>query len=146
MPVTRVATTPTWLLSRANTRAQALLAGAFAAFGLRPLQYRALAALEEYGELGQADLGRQLTMDRKDVSVAVDLLVDRRLVERRADPADRRRAIVALTSEGRDLLPRLHAALDAAQEAVVAPLTQREANDLSRLLSKLAGDAADQTS
>ena len=95
------------------------------------------------GELSQAELGRHLTMDRKDVSVAVDLLGERRLVERRADPKDRRRAIVALTSEGRALLPRLHAALGAAQEAVVAPLTAREAAELTKLLAKLgAGDPA----
>jgi DNA-binding MarR family transcriptional regulator len=143
MSLTRVSTTPTWLLGRANARAQGLLAAAFDPFGLRPLQYRALAALEEHGELSQAELGRRLTMDRKDVSVAVDLLGERRLVERRADPKDRRRTIVALTNEGRALLPRLHAALGAAQEAVVAPLTAREAAELTKLLAKLgAGDPA----
>lgn len=139
MPVTRVTATPTWLLSRANARAQALLADAFAVFDLRPVHYRALAALDEHGELSQVELGRHLALDRKDVALAVDLLDDRHLVERRPDPDDRRRNIVALASAGRDLLPRLHAALDSAQDAVTAPLTGREATELRRILAKLAG-------
>ena len=139
MPVTRVAATPTWLLSRANARAQSLLADAFAVFDLRPLHYRVLAALDEHGELSQADLGRHLALDRKDVAVAVDLLAERRLAERRPDPGDRRRNIVALAPDGRELLPALHAALDGGQEAVTAPLTAGEATELRRILAKLAG-------
>lgn len=138
MSVSRVADATTWLLSRANARAQALLAEAFGRFELRPAQYRMLAALEEHGEVSQAGLGRLLALDRKDVAVAVDALGDRGLVDRRPDPADRRRNIVALSARGRQLLPELHATLDTVQEQVVAPLTPEESARLRELLSRLA--------
>ncbi|MFT4082706.1 MAG: MarR family winged helix-turn-helix transcriptional regulator [Nocardioides sp.] len=138
MPVSRVIATPTWLLGRANARAQLLLARAFSEFGLRPVHYRTLAALEEHGELSQVELGRHLALDRKDVALTVDFLADRSLVDRRPDPSDRRRNIVALSDPGRDLLPRLHLTLDAVQHEVLAPLTDREAARLMTILPKLA--------
>jgi DNA-binding MarR family transcriptional regulator len=142
MPVSRLADAPTWLLSRANLRAQGLLAGTLAEHELRPVHYRAMAALEEHGAMSQADLGRHLTLDRKDVTTAVDLLAGRGLVGRTPDEADRRRNVVDLTSAGRELLPRLHAALDEVQHQVLAPLSAREADLLTALLRKLGPDTA----
>lgn len=129
---------PSWLLSRANARAQRILYSAFAEFDLRPMHYRALAALEEHSDLSQAELGRQLALDRKDVAVAVDLLSERDLVRRRPDPADGRRNIVSLTDSGRQLLPRLDRVLDAVQQELVAPLSAEETEVLLGLLARLA--------
>lgn len=137
MPVTRVTSATTWLLGRANARAQRLLAEGFAAFGLRPLHYRALAALDEHGELSQAELGRHLALDRKDVTVALDSLAQRGLVERTPDAGDRRRNVVALTDAGRELLPQLDHALQSVQARVLEPLTGREASQLRATLAKL---------
>src|SRR6185312_3201657 len=73
-----------------------------------PLEARAdfavLAALEEYGELSQADLGRRLGLDRNNVNGIVTRLESGRLIERRIDPADRRRNIVGLNSSGKQRL------------------------------------------
>jgi DNA-binding MarR family transcriptional regulator len=143
MPVSRVADLPTWMLSRANARAQGLLYEAFAEVGLRPVHYRAMAALDEHGDLSQAELGRHLGLDRKDVAVAVDFLSGRDLISRSPDPADARRKIVALTDAGRGLLPALNRALAEVQRQVLAPLSAREAKDLLRLLAKLGGTSAD---
>jgi DNA-binding MarR family transcriptional regulator len=137
MPVTRVTSATTWLLGHANARAQRLLADGFAAFGLRPLHYRALAALDEHGELSQAELGRHLSLDRKDVTVALDSLAQRGLVERTPDATDRRRNVVALTDAGRELLPQLDRALESVQARVLAPFTEREAGQLRAMLAKL---------
>jgi len=127
----------TWLLSRANSRAQRLLAEGFAEFGLRPLHYRALAALAEHGQLSQAELGRHLALDRKDVALAVDALAERELVDRSVDPVDRRRNVVALTDKARELLPQLDRTLHEVQERVLAPLTTAEKSQLRATLAKL---------
>lgn len=125
------------MLSRANARAQRILQDAFANMGLRPVHYRAIAALDEHGELSQAQLGRHLRLDRKDVAVAVDFLCSRDLVSRSPDPSDGRRNIIALTDAGTRLLPQLDRRLGEVQDQVLAPLSAREAKTLLSLLAKL---------
>lgn len=144
MPVTRILNLPTWLLARATARAYAILQRTFAEFGLRSLHYRTMAALDEHGALSQAELGRHLELDRKDVTVALALLDDRGLIRREGDPTDGRRKIVTLTRSGRDLLPSLEKALTRAQDEVLAPLSPAERETLRDLLTKLdpaPGDA-----
>jgi DNA-binding MarR family transcriptional regulator len=138
MPLERVAGRPTWLLSRANLRAQDLLAQAFAAEGLRGYHFRLLAALDQYGPSSQANLGRHTGIDRSDVVAVLDDLVDRRFARRQPDPADGRRNVVTITKGGRAILERLDAALDDVQAAVLEPLTPKEGATLVRLLAKLA--------
>lgn len=133
----RVVDQPSWLLSRANVRAQSLLAAAFAAEGIRGYQFRLLAAIEEFGPSSQADLGRHTGIDRSDVVAALDDLVDRRLAERRQDEADRRRNVVTLTRGGRAMLKRLDAALADVQESVLEPLPEKDRKVLLGFLRQL---------
>src|SRR3979409_1623078 len=104
MALERVANRPTWLLGRANARAQALLAVAFAEQGLRGYHFRLLAALDQYGPGSQAELGRNTGIDRSDVVAALNELVDGGLARRGPDPADGRRNIVSITRRGRATL------------------------------------------
>ena len=133
----RVAARPTWLLSRANARAQGVLADAFGAEGVRGYHFRLLAALDQYGPASQADLGRHTGIDRSDVVAAVNELVERGLARREHDHADRRRNVITLTMRGADTLDRLDAVLDDVQNTVLAPLTSRERETLVRLLARL---------
>jgi len=137
MPLDRVAGRPTWLLSRANLRAQALLADTFAAEGLRGYHFRLLAALDQYGPSSQADLGRNTGIDRSDVVAALNELVDGGLARRQPDPADARRNVVTITKRGRSTLERLDGALDGVQEEMLESLSPSERTTLVRLLAKL---------
>ena len=137
MPLERVAGRPTWLLSRANIRAQELLGQAFAAEGLRGYHFRLLAALDQYGPSSQADLGRHTGIDRSDVVAALNELVDGGLARREPDPADGRRNVVTITRRGRSTLDRVDAALDDVQAAVLAPLPPKERAAFVRMLAKL---------
>jgi DNA-binding MarR family transcriptional regulator len=136
-PLERVAGRPTWLLSRANARSQALLAAGFAAEGFRGYHYRLLAALDQYGPGSQADLGRHTGIDRSDVVAALNELADGGFIQRDPDPADRRRNLVSITRRGRRALDRLDTVLDGVQEAVLEPLTPNERATLVRLLTRL---------
>jgi MarR family transcriptional regulator, lower aerobic nicotinate degradation pathway regulator len=133
----RVAGRPTWLLSRANIRAQALLADAFAEEGMRGYHFRLLAALDQYGPKSQAELGRSTGIDRSDVVAALNQLVDRGLARREHDPTDGRRNIVTITKRGRSTLERLDGVLDRVQAEVLEPLTPNERATLVRLLARL---------
>jgi DNA-binding MarR family transcriptional regulator len=59
------------------------------------------------------------------------------LVARVRDQQDRRRNVVTLTPAGQTALARLDERIDAAQEALLEPLTAAERQELSRLLQKL---------
>jgi DNA-binding MarR family transcriptional regulator len=133
----RVDGRPTWMLSRANARAQALLADAFASEGVRGYHFRLLAALDQYGPSSQAEVGRYTGIDRSDVVAILNDLLDRRLVRRKSDPVDRRRNIVMITSHGARILERLDDRVGQVQEKLLAPLDTSDRAMLIRLLSKL---------
>jgi DNA-binding MarR family transcriptional regulator len=135
----RVKERPTWLLSRAFARSSALLAAGFEAHGdgLRGYHYRLLAALEQWGPASQADLGRDTSIDRSDVTAALNELESRRYVERKVDPGHKRRNIVTLTPQGASALFKLDAVLEEIQEAVLAPLNEMQRRQFISLLSRL---------
>jgi long-chain acyl-CoA synthetase len=66
-------------------------------------QYRVLALLGE-GSTASSVLARRLAVSPPSVTAVVDGLVGRGLVERRADPEDRRRLTLLLTRDGKRLL------------------------------------------
>jgi DNA-binding MarR family transcriptional regulator len=141
-PLHRVAGRPTWLLSQANARAQALLADAFATEEIRGYHFRLLAALDQYGPSSQADLGRYTGIDRSDVVAALNDLVDRGFARREPDRTDARRNVVTVTRRGRSTLERVDALLDEVQNAALAPLTPSERTQFVRLLAKVASQEA----
>lgn len=133
----RVSRQPTWLLSRANARAQQILQDAFRREGVRGYHFRLLAALDELGPASQADLGRRTGIDRSDVVATVNDLVASGRVDRTRDADDRRRNAIAITTRGLETLRELDAVLADVQDVVLEPLTDRERSSLVRLLRKL---------
>ena len=127
----------TWLISQVAARSHGLLTERLAAAGARGYHYRLLAALAEFGPSSQASLGRRTRMDRSDVVAAVGELAAEGLVERAADPADRRRNVVTLTPRGTVRLERLDQVLAAVQDELLAPLSGAERAELARLLTRL---------
>jgi len=138
--LSRLRDRPTWLIGSTYARSRALLHDGFAASGtgLRTYHYRLLAALEESGPIGQADLGRNTNVDRSDVVTALDELGRRGLVRRTVDPGNGRRNIVTITPMGREQLRSLDDMIDRVQERVLEPLSPNERRQLLKLLRKLA--------
>jgi DNA-binding MarR family transcriptional regulator len=136
-PLRRVAGRPTWLLSRANARSQALVGAAFEHEGVRGYHYRLLAALDEHGPSSQAELGRQTWIDRSDVVNTLHELVADGLARRQPDRSDRRRNVVTITARGVKALERLDAVLAEVQDELLAPLAPAERETFVRLLAKL---------
>jgi DNA-binding MarR family transcriptional regulator len=131
---------PTWLISRTYSRSHGLLNDGFAASGagLRSYHYRLLAALDEWGPVGQADLGRGTSVDRSDVVTVLAELERLGLIERTVNPSNRRRNIVSITPAGSKQLRALDHVVDEIQEQVLAPLSPTERRQLTKLLRKLA--------
>ncbi|MFI5916849.1 MarR family winged helix-turn-helix transcriptional regulator [Dactylosporangium sp. NPDC051541] len=128
---------PSWLITQTAGHAHRLVGDGFAAAGARGYHYRLLATLDEAGPASQADLGRGSGIHLSDMVAAINELAEQGLVERAPDPADRRRNIITLTPAGSAQLRRLERQLAATQEALLAPLSPAEREQLAGLLSRL---------
>ena len=84
------------------------------------------------------DLGRGTSLDRSDVVAVLGELERFGLVERTVNPDNRRRNIVSITPAGGRQLRALDHVVNEIQERVLAPLSQDERRELTKLLRKLA--------
>jgi DNA-binding MarR family transcriptional regulator len=136
-PPDRIRRLPSWLTGRVAETAARLVAGALAAEGLRRQHFVVLSALAERGAASQAALGRRLLIDRSDMHALLSDLELEGRVARVRDPNDRRRMLVELTPAGARTLKRLDGRIQAAQEALLAPLSSADRRELQRLLARL---------
>ena len=125
-----------FVLRKANQRHLAIFSARIG--DLTPPQFAALAKLKEIGETSQNQLGSLIAMDAATVKGVIDRLRARGLVEIGKDGTDKRRLLVSLTAEGRDLIERMVPAAVAITGETLAPLTRREATTLLRLLGRIA--------
>jgi DNA-binding MarR family transcriptional regulator len=132
---------PSWLLTQTAAHAGRLVTERFAEIGARGYHYRLLGQLLA-GPASQADLGRRTGIHFSDVVAALNELAEGGYLERRPDPADRRRNVVTITAAGRRRLTQLAATAAAIQEELLAPLTAAERTELVRLLTLLRAGAA----
>lgn len=82
------------------------------------------------------EIAESLYCDASYVTDMVDRLQERRLIERQADPSDRRVKLLALTSEGEALRERALGLLHAPPEGFES-LDAEEAEQLARLLARV---------
>jgi len=106
--------------------------------------FAVLAALEEYGALSQAELGRRLGLDRNDVNGVINRLAAAGGLERATDPTDRRRNVITMTPAGVGQLEELLAQADAVQRELLQGLDHDEQRQLRSLLAKVLASHAPQ--
>ncbi|MEV0579816.1 MarR family transcriptional regulator [Streptomyces sp. NBC_01463] len=133
----RIQSLPSWLVGRVAARARGLVADALAAEGLKLMHHAVLAATAEYGPVAQAELGRRLAVDPKDMVGILNDLQQAGLVLRTPDPVDRRKNAITVTPEGMAALTRCAALAEAANAELLAPLTPEEQNQLMALLARV---------
>jgi DNA-binding MarR family transcriptional regulator len=100
---------------------------------------RALLHLTE-GPLSLGKLAEAVKVDPPYATLIVDTLEERGFVERRPDPADRRRKLVAVTPAGEEAAARVRQIMRDPPPGF-ATLTSDELADLEKLLRRAAGDA-----
>lgn len=119
---------------------------AFTASDLEPWEFDVLAALRRAGapyQLSPKDLLQQTLVSSGTMTNRIDRLVDRRLVERRADPHDGRGVLVVMTETGRQQVDAAITVLVADEAEMLAGLSRADQERLSALLRKLSLDFDD---
>src|SRR3954470_2872651 len=136
----RLLAQPAYVLSLLGRAARAGAIDAIAAQGLRLGHMAVLAALEDFGPSAQRVLGARLRQDPSDVLRLLDDLQAKSYITRAPEPHARRRHRVTITVKGRRALARVERAIAAEQDALLAPLSERERAQLHRLARRaLAG-------
>ena len=104
--------------------------------------FAVLEALLHKGPLPVNEIGRKVLLTSGSITVAVDRLETKGLVERRASSTDRRARIVHLTKEGRKLITRAYAEHATDMERLAAAsLTTAQRDTLIRLLKRIGYEA-----
>jgi DNA-binding MarR family transcriptional regulator len=90
------------------------------------------------GPMSLSELAEAVRVDAPYATLIVDNLEERGLVERRPDPADRRRKLVALTPGGKDAAQRV-LRIKREPPPGFAALTAAELDTLEKLVRRVAG-------
>ncbi|MEV7073953.1 MarR family transcriptional regulator [Streptomyces sp. NPDC091972] len=138
-PLPAIRSLPSWLLGRAAARGRALVAEALAAEGMKMWHHVVLSAVRDLAPVAQADLGRAVRLDPKDLVGILNDLQSAALVLRAPDPADRRKNAVSLTDEGARLLERCEKVARRANDELLAPLSPAERARFMDLLIRISG-------
>ena len=104
--------------------------------------FAVLEALLHKGPLTVNEIGRKVLLTSGSITVAVDRLEAKGLVEREPSANDRRAKIVHLTKDGRKLILSAYSKHAADMESLASELSMNDRTTLIRLLKKIGFKAA----
>jgi MarR family transcriptional regulator, 2-MHQ and catechol-resistance regulon repressor len=133
-----------WLVIAKSYRALSLLAErSIANTGLCLTDFAALEALLHKGPLTISEIQDKVRLASGSMTAAVDRLEKLRLVVRKASPRDRRARVVELTAQGKRLAASCFERHAKDLEALMSGLSEKEKEQVYRLLKKLGLLAAE---
>jgi DNA-binding MarR family transcriptional regulator len=132
-------------LARLQARLGPRLEEAFVRFGLRGTDFAVLATLVrlEGERVSQRRLGEELGLTPGTISLRIDRLVVRDLVQRQPDPDDGRGAVISITRRGRELFEACAPEHLTNARELLSGLAEDERDQLGRLLGKLLSTLED---
>jgi DNA-binding MarR family transcriptional regulator len=110
------------------------LDGVLKGSGVTALQYTALSVLERRPTMSSADLARASFVRAQSAADLVGALERRGLIERRTDPDNRRRMLIALTDAGRAFLTQYDPRVAELEEQMLRDLDASERDSLRSAL------------
>ncbi len=117
---------PGFLIRRLHQIHLALFAEECGAFGVTPVQYSILTAIERQPCLDQASLCEEVGIDRATMADVLGRLEKRVLVARRRSATDQQMKLVSVSAAGRRLLARIDPHARRAHERTVEALPEHE--------------------
>jgi len=126
-----------YLIARLGRESRRMWGQLLAEHGLTPHQFGVLMALGSLGAASQQQLSQAVGIDPRNAVPIVDALEHRALIQRRPDPADRRRHAIILTQAGRAKTEQLRQAGNELENRFLQTLTDDERASLHATLTKL---------
>ena len=126
-----------YLVSRMGHVAQMRFRERMATIGLNPREWGALNVLNAEGAITQGALCKAVGMDPSTMVSTIDELEAKGLIQRRRHPSDRRAHALHLTPEGERILIQGRELAREAHDDLLAPLSERERQQLHELLLRL---------
>lgn len=105
--------------------------------GVTVAEWVFLRALYDAGHVAPTQLAERMVMTKGAISKLADRLVAKSLVQRHANPDDKRAHTLTLTQAGRKLVPRLAALADKNDTEFFGSLTSDDRRRLMQLLRKI---------
>ncbi len=102
--------------------------------GLTALQYTAMTVLERHPDLTASRLARRSFVTAQSMADMVTALLERGLIDRHRDAADRRRLALSLTRAGEALLDEFRPRVAALEKEMLSGLDRAEARQLRRAI------------
>jgi len=128
---------PGHLIWRVQQRAWRVFADAAGGYDVTPVQASVLLVVYNQPGIDQKTLAELIALDRATTGNVVGRLEARGLLRRETPPADRRARVLFLTKAGELLNSKLGAVTRRARHLLVQDLTEREQEELIRLLRKI---------
>ena len=129
-------------LSILSNTISSAIAGAYAEkFNLSIPEWRIIAVLGRYPGLSAVEVAERTAMDKVAVSRAVSRLLKANRIKRRFANADRRRSILELSSQGRDVYDRITPLALGYENELLEGLSQHDRADFDALIDKLLSRA-----
>jgi DNA-binding MarR family transcriptional regulator len=124
---------------RLGQRLRGHLDGRFGAFGLSDARFAALSVIREAAPAGctQAHLAAKLGQCESSISTLVERMRSSRLLYRLRAKSDRRKRVLMLTDDGRQLFDQGLAARDREADALFSRMSKEEQTQLATLLGRL---------
>ncbi len=129
---------PAFLLAQVGAHAASQFAERLGVLELTPPDAGILRLLNQTAGISQQELSVRLQIHPSRLVAILDNLEKRRLVERRANPKDRRLYSLHLTEEGREILERIGKVAREHQDALLASISGEERGLLTAMLHRIA--------
>jgi MarR family transcriptional regulator, lower aerobic nicotinate degradation pathway regulator len=128
---------PGHLIRRLQQIAVSLFLSQTQEFGITPVQYSALVAIQNNPGIDQTTLTEIVALDRTTIGEVMERLEAKKLLLRARGTNDRRAKTLFLTPAGKKLTAKMRPHVEAAQRHIVGPLSVAERKQFVQLMRKL---------
>jgi DNA-binding MarR family transcriptional regulator len=128
---------PGHLIRRLHQISFALFVDQAKAFDITPVQYAAIAAINNHPGIDQTALSNIIAFDRTTIGDVVGRLEKKKLVKRKSGTVDRRTKSLHITPAGERLIKQIEPAVASTQRQILQPLKPGERNAFLHMLKHL---------